>query len=192
VLGFAERLAALATDDERTAYMNEVNDSVRSKARLVKLAPVFYYDHVGRIGDAAFISAIRNYKAQTDDLFREVEVIRMPLAKHEVAGKEKLFAEAPGYGGVNNLTGSMYWQIVVGDDTVTIIERRALANKFLGIMSIYEEGEVKTNEPTKSEVLAFQNIERQVHVLRAPAPGGVVKGPPVEPDLGEDDFEGVE
>jgi hypothetical protein len=33
---------------------------------------------------------------------------------------------------------------------VTIIERRALANKFLGIMSIYEEGQVKTNEPTKT------------------------------------------
>jgi hypothetical protein len=42
------------------------------------------------------------------------------------------------------------------------------------------------------EVLAFQNIERQAHALRAPAPGGVVKDPPAEPDLGEDDFEGVE
>jgi hypothetical protein len=40
------------------------------------------------------------------------------------------------------------------------------------------------------EVLAFQNIERQAHALRAPAPGGVVKDPPAEPDLGEDDFEG--
>jgi hypothetical protein len=42
------------------------------------------------------------------------------------------------------------------------------------------------------EVLAFQNIERQAHALGAPAPGGVVKDPPAEPDLGEDDFEGVE
>jgi hypothetical protein len=39
------------------------------------------------------------------------------------------------------------------------------------------------------EVLAFQNIERQAHVLRAPAPGAVVKDQPAEPDLGEDDFE---
>ena len=43
------------------------------------------------------------------------------------------------------------------------------------------------------EVLAFQNIERQAHALRAPAPRGAVKAlPPAEPDLGEDDFEGVE
>ena len=42
------------------------------------------------------------------------------------------------------------------------------------------------------EVLAFQNIERQAHGLRAPAPGGAVKAlPPAEPDLGEDDVEGV-
>ena len=39
------------------------------------------------------------------------------------------------------------------------------------------------------EVLAFQNIERQAHALRAPAPGAVVKDQPAEPDLGEDDFE---
>jgi hypothetical protein len=41
------------------------------------------------------------------------------------------------------------------------------------------------------EVLAFQNIERQAHALRAPAPGAVVETPPAAaPDPGEDDFEG--
>ena len=41
------------------------------------------------------------------------------------------------------------------------------------------------------EVLAFQNIERQAHALRAPAPGTVVETPPAAaPDPGEDDFEG--
>jgi hypothetical protein len=41
------------------------------------------------------------------------------------------------------------------------------------------------------EVLAFQNIERQTHALRAPALGTVVETPPAAaPDPGEDDFEG--
>ena len=45
------------------------------------------------------------------------------------------------------------------------------------------------------EVLAFQNIERQAHALRAPA--AVEKFPPTlaaapPPDFGEDDFEGGE
>jgi hypothetical protein len=39
------------------------------------------------------------------------------------------------------------------------------------------------------EVLAFQNIERQAHALRAPAPGGVVQTPRRHPRFGEDDFE---
>jgi hypothetical protein len=39
--------------------------------------------------------------------------------------------------------------------------------------------------------LAFQNIERQTHALRAPALGTVVETPPAAaPDPGEDDFEG--
>ena len=43
----------------------------------------------------------------------------------------------------------------------------------------------------KGEALTLVNIERQVHALRTKAPP-VAKGPPATPDLGEDDFEGVE
>ena len=43
----------------------------------------------------------------------------------------------------------------------------------------------------KGEALTLVNIERQVHALRTKAPP-VQKGPPAAPDLGEDDFEGVE
>jgi hypothetical protein len=39
------------------------------------------------------------------------------------------------------------------------------------------------------EVLAFQNIERQAHALRVPAPGGVVQTSRRHPRSGEDDFE---
>jgi hypothetical protein len=40
------------------------------------------------------------------------------------------------------------------------------------------------------EVLAFQNIERQAHALRAPAPGKAADPPAAAPDFGE--FEGEE
>jgi len=43
----------------------------------------------------------------------------------------------------------------------------------------------------EGEILVFQNIERQVHALRAT--GGKKPTPPAEPtDFGEDDFEGGE
>src|SRR5262245_64522419 len=87
------------------------------------------------------MNAIRKYKEKTELLFREVEAIRMPLAKHEVAGQEKLLAEAPGFGGVNKLTGSMYWHIALSEIEVTIIERRTLADQFLNILSWFEEEE---------------------------------------------------
>jgi hypothetical protein len=141
LLGFVEKLSALASEEERTAYVKGITEDVKTKARLVKLAPIFFQEHVSKIREVQFITEIRNYKAKTDDLFREIEAIRMPLAKHEIAGREKLFAEAPGYGGINKLTGSMNWQVVLDENTVTIIDRRELANKFLGILSVYEEEE---------------------------------------------------
>jgi hypothetical protein len=62
-----------------------------------------------------------------------LQVRRMPLAKHEIAGTGKgPFAEAPGYGGLSKLTGSVYRQIVLTDDA---------ADKFMNIKFIYEEAE---------------------------------------------------
>jgi hypothetical protein len=44
--------------------------------------------------DQDFIKSIRDYRVKTEGLFHEVEAVRMPLAKHEIActGKEKLLA----------------------------------------------------------------------------------------------------
>jgi len=141
LIGFADKLATFATAKEREVYMNEIMYGIKQKARYVRFAPVFYLEHVSKIGDEDFMTTIRDYKARTEDLFREVEAIRMPLAKHEMVGKERLFAEAPGFGGINKLTGSMYWQIVLSESTVTIVERRELADKFMGILSWHEEEE---------------------------------------------------
>jgi hypothetical protein len=148
--GFADKLAALKTDKEREAYLNEITDGVKQNARFVKIAPVFYLDHVARVADAAFINSIRDYRDATDELFRDVEAIRMSLAKHEIAGtnKEKLIAEAPGYGRVSYFTGSMYWQIVLTDNTVTVVERRRLANKFL---NLNEEDDIEADATVETD-----------------------------------------
>ena len=39
-------LAKRTIDEERAAYMKEIVDGVKRKARLVKFAPVFYLDHI--------------------------------------------------------------------------------------------------------------------------------------------------
>jgi hypothetical protein len=64
----------------------------------------------------------------------------MPAAKHEVPGKGELLAEAPGFGLVNPRTGSICWQVLLGDKKCTIM-RRDIADKFLGIFSWHEDVE---------------------------------------------------
>jgi hypothetical protein len=160
LIRFEDELAKRRTDEERAAYMNEITDGIKAKARLVKLAPVFYLDHVGKVGDKEFMNTIRKYKEETEPLFREVEAIRMPLAKHEIAGNEKLLAEAPGFGGVSKLTGSMYWQIPLSENEVTIIERRTLADKFLN-MSWFEEEEAALLLAEKQEVRTTNKRRRR-------------------------------
>src|SRR4051794_38954146 len=97
------------------------------------------------------MKSIRDYRDATDELFRDVEAIRMPLAKHEIAGtnKVKLIAEAPGYGRVSYFTGSMYWQIVLADNTVTVIERRRLADKFLNLK---DEDDIQADAMVKTDI----------------------------------------
>ena len=188
LIGFADKLATLATAEEREAYMKEITESIKQKARYIKLAPVFYLDHVAKVGDNDFMTAIRNYKTQTEDLFREVEAIRMPLAKHEMAGKERLFAEAPGFGGVNKLTGSMYWQIVLSENTVTIIERRELADQFMGILSWHEEEEAalalaKTHKKRVSRRRRRHQREEKEATRSAPELSASADGAPVLTDI---------
>jgi hypothetical protein len=211
LVGFEDELAKRTTDEQRAAYMKEITDKIKAKARLVKLAPVFYLDHVAKVGDKDFMAAIRGYKESTEPLFRDVEAIRMPLAKHEVAGKEKLFAEAPGFGGVNKLTGSMYWQIVLAEDQVTIIERRRLADKFLGIKGEYEpeeEAEAGTEKkessglseddrrwldqmfgpegPAKKQIAGTKRRRRREKSVQKPPNAVEAKGPPELDVEGED------
>ena len=106
------------------------------------------------------MNLIRKYKEETEPLFRKVEAIRIPLAKHEIAGKEKLLAEAPGLGGVNKMTGSMYWRIVLSEREVTIIERRTLADRFLNVLSWFEEEEAALLLAKEQSVCAMNKGQR--------------------------------
>ena len=79
------------------------------------------------------------------------------------------------------------------------LQTLAKADKLVITAELADEGKLRCTCATwddavvvpKGEALTLVNIERQVHALRTKAPP-VVKGPPATPDLGEDDFEGVE
>ena len=88
LISYSERLAALKTEAEREEYLNKIKAETSEKTKHVKLAPICYADHVARIGDEKFIKSLKDYRESVKLLFRDVEAVRIPLAKHEIAGKK--------------------------------------------------------------------------------------------------------
>jgi hypothetical protein len=64
-----------------------------------------------------------------DPLFRRIEALRMNLAKHEVPKLHGVSATAPGYGRIDGMNGSIYWQVDLGDNVVDLVSRRSLADQ---------------------------------------------------------------
>jgi hypothetical protein len=94
----------------------------------VRSAPSFYTHQLKQIPEAKFVDGIREYMKKTEELFEDISHVRMSLAKHEVKDKVGFAAEAPGYGRMSLDTGAIYWQVVLKDETVIIVNRRRVAN----------------------------------------------------------------
>lgn len=135
-----ENYNKLTTQPKRDAYLKEIVDKAKDKARLATQFPAHYPEHVAKIADPEFMKSIRAYKDKTEELFRELSAVRMPAAKHEVPGGKKLIADGPGMGLPNRLTGSICWPVLLGDKQTTIM-RRDLADKFFGLFGWHEDVE---------------------------------------------------
>jgi hypothetical protein len=62
-------------------------------------------------------------------LFRNLEAVRITLAKHEVPKSKGLRAQAPGYARIDMTNGSLNWMILHGDGSAQIITRKELADE---------------------------------------------------------------
>jgi hypothetical protein len=62
------------------------------------------------------------------------DTLPVNLAKHQVP-KSKVFAMSPGYGRIHEGTGSIYWQIDLGDKEVDMVSRRGIADQCLKQLS---------------------------------------------------------
>jgi hypothetical protein len=77
--------------------------------------------------EAAFVDALRLAFNRTEIAFRNIEAVRMTLAKHELPRQRGMAARSPGYGRIDMENGSIYWQIDLGDREIAIHSRRDLA-----------------------------------------------------------------
>lgn len=128
---------------KREKFLKGILDVAVSKHKFVQKVPRFYVGQLSKIPNEDFVKCVRDYLARTEELFTHISHARMVLAKHEIMGAQGFMAEAPGYGRLNTFTGSMYWQYTLKDETVDVLDRRSVANAFLGL----EESDMDLSEP---------------------------------------------
>lgn len=135
----ADKLTQLSDDYRKLPpelaieFTAAASESLNTKRKMLRIGPEMYAAHLERFTDKDFVDEVIAYKAKTESLFRATEALRVTLAKHEVPKTKGLFAEAPGYGRMNYRDGSMYWTIILKDESQMQVDRRALANEFLGM-----------------------------------------------------------
>lgn len=88
------------------------------------------------IADPRLIDGLRDDLKRTHVLFARMEYLRVSLAKHEVSGKAKLLAIAPGYGRINSLCGALDYELNNGRYSLGHINRRDIADSLRTIPSL--------------------------------------------------------
>jgi len=127
ILTFADTLA----NADRLEQLRLIE---KQKEKIEKLAEpsdglVFRWPPFERVAkDPAYAAQLQSVCDNMELLFRRLEALRMTLAKHELP-KSQAYAMAPGYGRIHMLTGSIYWQVLLGEDEVDIVSRRELADE---------------------------------------------------------------
>ncbi len=95
-----------------------------------KLAGLYYEDQLAHLRKKpAYAKELDRAVNLTEPLFRRIEALRMNLAKHEVPKLHRVPAMAPGYGRIDGITGSISWQIDLGNNLVDLVSRRSLADQ---------------------------------------------------------------
>jgi hypothetical protein len=123
--------------------------------------------HVGRAARADQLKRIEKDPALLDRItedirlthipFKRLEYIRVALAKHEVGGRKKSVAYAPGYGRINRWCGSLEYQIEADGAIMGDISRRDIAEELRALRN-------RDNLPTDEDIASFDEF---------------MKGPPI-------------
>ncbi len=128
VFEFVEHLDKL-TEPKREAYVSA------KKVKLQKASP--YPEELAvpqwrtferAANDHGFTTNVRKAFDSSERCFRKIEALRMHLAKHEMPKAPGSFAMAPGYGRIDMINGSIYWQVLLRGNEVDIISRRDVAD----------------------------------------------------------------
>jgi hypothetical protein len=133
---------------EKETYLASEVTKAKLRNKHAHILPSTFSDHVAKLSDFDFYKSLEIYRDATEEIFREVEALRVTLAKHEVPKTKGMFAEAPGYCRMSYKDGSVYWPIVLKNDELLMVNRRELADAFMGIEDGYD---VEPDDEANSE-----------------------------------------
>lgn len=140
--GFPQKIAALERHQDYEDFAS------RAFARILRLA----HDN------PTVIQALRDDLARTHGLFRELEFLRIALAKHQVPGSKRM-ARAPGYARIDRWTGSLSYELSNGPIILGEVTRRHFAE---GMRSWLTDRSVPTPEDLAG-IDAFYSFEAVGH-----------------------------
>ncbi|WP_402719015.1 hypothetical protein [Janthinobacterium rivuli] len=129
------------------------NCSVHTKLNALK-EKVYDYEHFSHnnqmrrfeevLANPSLIDTLKNQLSHLHTPFTYLEHIRVSLAKHEVSGRPKSVALSPGYGRINNLCGSLDYELENGYFSLGTISRRDIADMIRNI-------DFNTEPPTEEQ-----------------------------------------
>ena len=125
------------------------------------------------IANPTIVKEIEDDLARTYVLFRQLEFLRVALAKHEVSGRPKQFARAPGYARIDTWTGSMTYELSNDFAILGEVTRRSFGD---GIRALARDRTV----PTKEDLARFD-------ALMSMKPGDVPDFTELQDDRGFDE-----
>ncbi|MGH9713562.1 MAG: hypothetical protein ACRD5M_09720 [Candidatus Acidiferrales bacterium] len=129
-----QRVRDLRQEAAKAALPAPVNGEDAEPA-LKELALVYRQSQLKRLRDEpGFSGEVNAAYDRIEPLFRRIEALRMNLAKHEVPKMKGVPALAPGYGRIDMMSGSMVWQVDLGNMTVDMVSRRSLADQLREIV----------------------------------------------------------
>ncbi len=81
--------------------------------------------------DSEFLEKMRKAKAVLEPVFRELEGVRVTLAKHEIPKRQCVKAANVGYARIDPLSGSMNYQYINKDGYSSVVSRHSIVQLIL-------------------------------------------------------------
>ena len=130
VLAFVYELRKVGPGD-RPGFIEQRREIVEKASRHALVSR--WRDFLLVAEDPKLVQHLEGAFDNSELVFRRIESLRISLAKHEVPKSGGAEALGPGYARLDEMTGSIWWQVVLRENEVDTMTRREIAEECLGM-----------------------------------------------------------